>query len=341
MRVKGKSDIGDNFLIDGNIPNKLASHPMCVEAGPAPRRMSIMEGLPLYSHPGNEFRLRSSVIGHKSSKGVLNIMQRLKGQTAIVTGASSGIGKAVAIQLASEGANVVVNHPGGIQQQNADEVAASIGTAGGNAIAIAADVSKEDQVQAMFKKTVETYGTVDILVNNAGLQRDASVADMTLEQWRFVLDVNLTGQFLCAREAVREFKRRGMVPERSMALGKIICMSSVHEIIPWAGHCNYAASKGGVMLLMKSMAQELAPLKIRVNSIGPGAIKTPINRSAWETPEAEKTLLTLIPYNRVGVPEDIGKAAVWLASDESDYVTGTTLFVDGGMTLYPGFATGG
>jgi glucose 1-dehydrogenase len=265
---------------------------------------------------------------------------RLKGQTAVVTGSSSGIGKAVAQAMAAEGANVVVNHPGG-SSAAADQVAADIKAAGGNAIVVQADVSNEDDVKKMFAKTIETYGTVDILVNNAGLQRDAALVDMTLAQWKLVIDVNLTGQFLCAREAAKEFLRRGVVPDRSRAAGKIICMSSVHEVIPWAGHCNYAASKGGVMLLMKSMAQELAPHKIRVNSIGPGAIKTPINKSAWETPEAEKELLKLIPYNRVGDPMDIGLAAVWLASDESDYVTGTTLFVDGGMTLYPGFATGG
>src|SRR5947207_751934 len=208
-------------------------------------------------------------------------------------------------------------------------------------MAIRADVSREEDVQRMFAGMLEQFGTIDILVNNAGLQRDAPFADMTLEQWNTVISTNLTGQFLCAREAVREFLRRGVVPEVSSAAGKIICMSSVHEVIPWGGHCNYAASKGGVMLLMKSMAQELAPHKIRVNSIGPGAIKTPINKSAWDTPEAELELLTLIPYDRVGEPNDIGKVAVWLASDESDYVTGTTLFVDGGMTLYPGFATGG
>ncbi len=212
---------------------------------------------------------------------------------------------------------------------------------GGQAIAIQADVSKEDQVQAMFAKMYEEFGTIDILVNNAGLQKDAPFHEMTLDQWNFVMSVNLTGQFLCAREAVREFLRRGMRPDISRALGKIVCMSSVHEVIPWAGHANYAASKGGVMLLMKSLAQEVAPYKIRVNSIGPGAIKTPINRSAWDTPEAEKSLLGLIPYVRVGDPSDIGRAAVWLTSDESDYVTGITLFVDGGMTLYPGFATGG
>jgi glucose 1-dehydrogenase len=193
----------------------------------------------------------------------------------------------------------------------------------------------------MFTTAVQQFGTVDILVNNAGLQKDAPFQDMTLDNWNFVLGVNLTGQFLCAREAIREFLRRGIDPAKSVAAGKIICMSSVHEVIPWAGHANYAASKGGIMLMMKSIAQEFAHAKIRINSIGPGAIKTPINRAAWETPEAEAKLLQLIPYNRVGVVEDIGKAAVWLASDDSDYVNGITLFVDGGMTLYPGFSTNG
>jgi glucose 1-dehydrogenase len=267
-------------------------------------------------------------------------MPGLAGQTAIVTGSSSGIGAAVARAYAAEGINVVVNYPGG-PSTGADAVLADIVAAGGKGIVAKCDVSKEDEVEAMFATTVATFGTVDILVNNAGWQKDAAFEDMTLDQWNAVIGVNLTGQFLCARAAVREFIRRGMVPERSKALGKIVCMSSVHEVIPWGGHANYAASKGGVMLLMKSMAQELAPKKIRINSIGPGAIKTPINHSAWATPEAEAALLKLIPYDRVGEPDDIAKAAIWLASDDSDYVTGTTLFVDGGMTLYPGFATGG
>jgi glucose 1-dehydrogenase len=265
---------------------------------------------------------------------------RLPGQTAIVTGSSSGIGAAVAKALAAEGANVVVNYPGG-SSADADAIAQAIVDAGGKAHVIACDVSKEDQVDAMLAQTVATYGTVDIMIANAGWQKDSPFESMTLAQWQAVLDVNLTGQFLCARAAAREFLRRGMVPERSQALGKIICMSSVHEVIPWGGHVNYASSKGGVMLMMKSIAQEMAPKKIRVNAIGPGAIQTPINTSAWDTPEALASLLKLIPYGRIGKPEDIGKAAVWLSSDESDYVTGTTLFVDGGMTLYPGFATGG
>ncbi|MDX2134178.1 MAG: SDR family oxidoreductase [Saprospiraceae bacterium] len=264
---------------------------------------------------------------------------RLKNQTCIVTGANSGIGRAVAIAMARDGANVVVNYVFG--EESAQQVVHDIHHFGGTAIAVKCDVSREDQVVDMFREAVKTFGTVDILVNNAGLQRDAVFHEMTLKEWQFVLDVNLTGQFLCSREAIREFIRRGMRPDVSVALGKIICMSSVHEVIPWAGHVNYAASKGGVMLMMKSLAQEYGPLKIRVNSIGPGAIKTPINRPAWETPEAEAKLLGLIPYNRVGETSDIGAAAVWLASDESDYIHGTTIFVDGGMTLYPGFTENG
>jgi glucose 1-dehydrogenase len=266
-------------------------------------------------------------------------IQKLKGQSALVTGANSGIGQAIAIEMAKEGAKVAINY---ISDETAtQQMISEISSFGGTAIGIKADVSKEDQVKAMFAQMFSTFGTIDILVNNAGIQKDSALVDMSLADWQLVLDVNLTGQFLCAREAVKEFLRRGSVPERSVALGKIICMSSVHETIPWARHANYAASKGGISMLMKSMAQELGGDKIRINSIAPGAIKTPINRPAWSTPEAEAKLLELIPYKRVGEPLDIAKAAVWLASDDSDYVHGATLFIDGGMTLYPGFSTNG
>ena len=271
----------------------------------------------------------------------ITMEKKLQGQIAIITGASSGIGAGVSKALAAAGATVVVNYPVAATQAAAEAVLTEIKADGGVGITCQCDVSKEAEVQKMFADVIAQFGTVDILVNNAGLQKDSPFQDMTLDQWNFVLGVNLTGQFLCAREAIREFLRRGVVPERSKAAGKIICMSSVHEVIPWAGHANYASSKGGIMLLMKSIAQEFAPHKIRVNSIGPGAIKTPINHTAWETPAAEKKLLELIPYDRVGVVEDIGAAAVWLASDDSDYITGITLFVDGGMTLYPGFSTNG
>lgn len=241
--------------------------------------------------------------------------------------------------LAADGAKVVVNYHD--DEEGANKTVAAIHKLGGEAFALRADVSKEDEVLAMFEEVKSRCGTLHILVSNSGIQKDASFLEMTLADWQAVLDVNLTGQFLCTREAAREFVRRGMQPEISKAAGKIICMSSVHELIPWAGHVNYATSKGGIMLMMKSIAQELAPHKIRVNSIGPGAIQTPINKDAWGDKESLDKLLELIPYGRIGQPDDIGEVAAWLASDESDYVTGTTIFADGGMTLYPGFADNG
>jgi glucose 1-dehydrogenase len=263
----------------------------------------------------------------------------LPGQPALVTGANSGIGRAVALGLAKAGADVVVNYV--TDPTAAEEVANEIVRMGRRAIALKADVSKEDEVLALFAQAIQHFGTLHIVVSNAGLQRDAPFDQMTLEQWNTVIGVNLTGQFLCTREATREFKKRGVVDSVSVAAGKMICMSSVHQEIPWAGHANYAASKGGINMLMRSIAQELAPHRIRVNSIAPGAIRTPINTSAWNTTAAYQDLMTLVPYKRIGEPEDIAQAAVWLASDAADYVTGATLFVDGGMTLYPGFATGG
>jgi glucose 1-dehydrogenase len=263
----------------------------------------------------------------------------LAGQKALVTGANSGIGRAIAIELAKAGAAVAVNYVAG--DDDAHAVTDQICAVGGRAIALRADVSREDEVETMFEAACAAFGTLDIVVANAGLQRDAPFAEMTLAQWHTVIGVNLTGQFLCARAAVREFLRRGRRPEVSRALGKIICMSSVHEVIPWAGHANYAASKGGVMMLMKTLAQELAPRGIRVNGLAPGATRTPINTAAWSTPKAYEALMRLVPYKRIGEPEDIARAAVWLASDASDYVNGVTLFVDGGMTLYPEFASGG
>ncbi len=272
---------------------------------------------------------------------LLGMDKKLQGQVAIITGSGSGIGAGVAKSLAAAGAKVVINHSSGKSKKKAESVLKAIEKSGGEGIVIQCDVSKEDEVVAMFEATKKKYGTFDILVNNSGIQKDAPFHEMTLKDWNAVIEVNLTGQFLCAREAIKEFLRRGVDKKRSKAAGKIICMSSVHEIIPWAGHINYAASKGGVKLLMQSLAQEYAPKKIRINSIGPGAIKTPINKAAWETEKAAKKLLQLIPYGRIGEVEDIGEAAVWLASDEADYVNGITLFVDGGMTLYPGFATNG
>ena len=258
------------------------------------------------------------------------ITKLLKGQKALVTGANSGIGKAIAIELAHAGADVVVNYRQGDAEAMA--VVREAERCGSRVIGHQADVSQESEVERMFERAIDELGTIDILINNAGLQRDAAIDRMSLADWRTVIDVNLTGQFLCARAAVREFKRRGIRPEVSCAAGKIICISSVHEVIPWAGHVNYAASKGGVMLMMKSIAQEVAPYRIRVNSIAPGAIRTPINRPAWETPEAYGELMKLIPYKRIGEPEDIGYAVKWLLSDEASFMNGAAVCVDGGYT---------
>ena len=252
----------------------------------------------------------------------------LKGQTALVTGANSGIGLAIAISLARAGANVIVNYV--TKEEDAEAVAEEVRRCGQRAMIAQTDVSDEAQVQAMFAAAVREFGTIDILVSNAGVERNAPFHEMTIAQWDAVMNVNLRGAFLCAREAVREFLRRGVRPEISVAAGKIIFISSVHEVIPWAGHVNYAASKGGLMLLMKS-----------VNSIAPGAIRTPINSAAWSTTQAYAELMKLVPYKRIGEVEEIGRAAVWLASDFTDYLVGTTLFIDGGMTLYPGFETVG
>ncbi|MEU6658650.1 SDR family oxidoreductase [Streptomyces sp. NPDC046821] len=277
--------------------------------------------------------------GKAEANGRLMPGQLLRGQKALVTGANSGIGLATAVALGRAGADVVVNYVAG--EDAAAKVVGQIKDFGVRSYSHQADVSDEDQVAAMVTRMVEEFGTIDIMVANAGLQRDAAVTEMTRAQWQKVIDVNLTGQFLCAREAAKEFRRRGVVEEVSRSAGKIICMSSVHQIIPWTGHVNYASSKGGVSMLMETLAQELAPHKIRVNAVAPGAIRTPINRDAWSTPQAEADLLRLIPYKRVGDPDDIANAVVAMASDLFDYVVGTTLYVDGGMTLFPGFATGG
>ncbi|WPP52462.1 SDR family oxidoreductase [Catalinimonas niigatensis] len=266
-------------------------------------------------------------------------MQRLKGQAALITGASSGIGQGIAIAMAREGALVGINYSS--SEDGARTTLKEVKAAGSEGLIIQADVSDPDSVENMFAQFFDRFGTIDILVSNSGIQKDAPFLEMSFDDWQKVLAINLSGQFLCAQHAAREFIRRGVIKEKSKAAGKIICMSSVHDIIPWAGHINYATAKGGVMMFMKTLAQELAHHKIRVNSLSPGAIKTPINEEVWKDEAQRKELLKLIPYQRIGGPEDIGDAAVWLASDESDYVNGHTLYVDGGMTLYPGFIGNG
>lgn len=276
---------------------------------------------------------------HESMAPVCPVVRSLAGQVALVTGANSGIGRAIAVALGRAGAHVVVNYVS--REEAALETLEEVQSCGSQGIVFPADVSNEAQVQMMFQHVQREFGGLHILVNNAGLQQDAPFHEMTVAQWDKVMNVNLKGQFLCTRAAVRMFMRQGIDPSVSVSAGKVICISSVHDVIPWAGHVNYAASKGGVMLMMKSVAQEVAPLGIRVNSICPGAIRTPINVDAWNSPAAYNELMKLVPYKRIGEPIELGRAAVWLASDDSDYITGASIYVDGGMTLYPGFDTGG
>ena len=262
----------------------------------------------------------------------------LKGQTALVTGAATGIGRACAEALSAAGAAVAINYLD--QPDRAEEVAGEIAARGGRAVTVQADVSDEQEVERMLAVVEEEYGRLDILISNAGIQADAPFAEMSLAQWRQVLDVNLTGAFLCARGAVRRFLRQPP-PTVSRAVGKIVFTSSVHQEIPWSGHANYAASKGGLLMLMKTVAQEMGPQGIRVNAVAPGAIMTDINRAAWEEESAREKLCRLIPYGRVGEPQDVGPVVAWLVSDAADYLCGTTVCIDGGMLLYPGFRTGG
>ncbi len=264
--------------------------------------------------------------------------QLLAGRTAIVTGASSGIGYGIARSFGKAGANVVVNYRS--SQEKAEELVAEIKGEGGHALSVGADVSVEADVQRLFAAAAEAFGSIDVVVCNAGIQKDSPLSTMSVEDWQAVIDVNLTGYFLCARQATKEFLRKEN-PGTGKSVGNIIFVSSVHDIIPWAGHVNYAASKGGVLMLMKSLALEVAANKIRVNAISPGAIKTEINKEVWQDEEKAKDLLKLIPYQRIGDPEDVAEVATWLASDKSDYITGTTIYVDGGMTLYPGFLDNG
>jgi glucose 1-dehydrogenase len=259
-------------------------------------------------------------------------------QVALITGASSGIGAGAAKALAAAGAAVVINYNS--QAAPAEELARTINAQGGRAIAIGADVSKEKDVERLFAKTLEAFGFLDILVANSGMQKDAPAVDMSLDDWDQVIGVNLTGQFLCARAALRIFNQQGIRDGVSRAAGKIIHMSSVHQRIPWAGRVNYAASKGGVDMLMQTLAQEVSHQRIRINGIAPGAIRTAMNRAATDG-DHEQELLKLIPYGRVGDVEDVANAVVFLASDASDYIVGTTLFIDGGMSLYPEFRGNG
>jgi glucose 1-dehydrogenase len=259
----------------------------------------------------------------------MDVMRRLEGRRALVTGSATGIGRSTVLRLTAEGATAIVNYVG--PSDPADEVVGEVARAGGRAVAIEADVSNEEQVQAMFARAAdELGGPVDVLVNNAGVEKPFQLVDMPLDEWNKVIAVNLTGAFLCAREAARGLVNAGEP-------GVIVNMSSVHEVIPWERFGHYCASKGGMKLWAQTIAKELAPKRIRVVNVAPGAIATPINKDVLEDDVKRRAVEAEIPWGRFGEPEEIAAAVAWLASPEAGYVTGTTLFVDGGMTAYPGF----
>jgi glucose 1-dehydrogenase len=253
----------------------------------------------------------------------------LQGRKAIVTGASSGIGRATAERLGREGANVCVNYFSDKEAADAQSVVASLEQAGVKAIAVQADVGDENQVTAMVAKASDAFGGVDLLVNNAGIEKQAPLLEMPLELWNAVIRTNLTGAFLCMREAGKVMASGGG--------GVIVNMSSVHEFIPWPGFAHYCATKGGMKLLAQTAARELAGKKIRVVNIAPGAIATPINAFVLDDPEATHAVESEIPLGHLGQPDQVAAAVAWAASDQADYITGTTIVVDGGMSLYPKF----
>jgi glucose 1-dehydrogenase len=254
----------------------------------------------------------------------------LEGRRALVTGGSSGIGEGSCYELAAHGAAVAVNYVG--SDESAGRICADIEAAGGRALPIEMDVADEAAVQRGFAAAVDGLGGLDLLLNNAGVEKPFALVDMPLDAWRMVLDVNLTGAFLCSREAARIMTKAPNTPRA------ILMMSSVHEVIPWENFSHYCASKGGMKLFAQTIAKELAPQGIRVASIAPGAIATPINADVLSDPEASRRVVAEVPYGRWGQIADIAQAVAWLASPQADYVVGSTLFVDGGMALYPGFS---
>jgi NAD(P)-dependent dehydrogenase (short-subunit alcohol dehydrogenase family) len=252
----------------------------------------------------------------------------LAGRRALVTGGDSGIGRGICFELASHGASVAVNYLGAPDEAN--RMVETIAGTGGRAVAVQMDVSREEDVQRAFGEARTAFGGLDLLVNNAGLEHPYELTEMPLAKWQQVIDVNLTGPFLCSREAARIMRADG-------ARGAIVNITSVHEHIPWSQFSHYCASKGGLKMFAQTIAKELAPHGIRVLSVAPGAIATPINAGVLADPKARGAVEAEIPVGRWGEVDEIARAVAWLASDQADYVVGATVVIDGGMTLYAGF----
>lgn len=251
--------------------------------------------------------------------------KNLQGRKALVTGGSSGIGEAIARRLASAGAYVIINYRS--KPEMAQKIVEEIRKEGGQALAIEADIGNEQEIKEMFIEVDNQLGAVDMLVNNAGIENNSPFLELSVDDWDKVMNVNLRGVYLCSQQAARRMESGGV----------IINISSVHELIPWGGYAHYCASKGGLEMLMKTMALELAQRKISVNNIAPGAIITPINKDWLNDEKKRGEVLAKIPWGRIGRPEEVAATVLFLASDEAEYITGTTLFIDGGMSLYASF----
>lgn len=255
----------------------------------------------------------------------------LEGKVVIITGAATGLGKAMALRFGKEKAKIVINYRN--PDRNVNDMIKEIEQSGGQAIAVQGDVTVEEDMKNLIREATEQFGTLDVMINNAGVENEVPSHELTLNDWNHVINTNLTGAFLGCREAISYMLKHNIQ-------GSILNMSSVHEIIPWPHFVHYAASKGGMKLMTETLALEYAPKRIRVNNIGPGAINTPINAEKFEDPILRQGVIDMIPMGYIGEPEEIAAVAAWLASSEASYVTGITLYADGGMTKYPSFQGG-
>ena len=257
----------------------------------------------------------------------------LKNKVVIVTGAGGGIGKSIAENFGKAQAKVVLNYRSDRHHDELNESIEIITNAGGEAITVQGDVSVEADVKNLVKTTIDHFGTLDIMINNAGFEKAIPSHEMSLQEWQKVIDINLTGAFIGSREAINHFLKENKQ-------GVIINTASVHDRIPWPNYVNYAASKGGLKLMMETMSMEYAQYGIRINNISPGAIVTEHTKEKFSNPQTRDETLAMIPARKIGEPQDVANVVLFLASDFSSYVHGTTIYVDGGMTNYPSFMGG-
>nr|WP_263314973.1 glucose 1-dehydrogenase [Mammaliicoccus sp. Marseille-Q6498] len=255
----------------------------------------------------------------------------LKDKVVIITGGNSGIGKSTSERFGREESKVVINYLD--HAEDAEAIVKTIKESGGDAIAVQGDVSKEEDIKNLIQKAHEKFGRIDVMINNAGFEKPIPTHEMSLEEWSKVIDINLTGAFLGSREAVKYYLEHDIK-------GQIINTASVHDVIPWPNYVNYAASKGGLKLMMETMSMEYGKNGIRINNVSPGAVVTEHTREKFSDPATRKETLEMIPLNEIGEADQVANINAFLASEQAHYIHGTTIYVDGGMTNYPAFMGG-